>query len=111
MRTLISLLFLCALGVAAAAQPSQKELAALVKAAKAQLVANLKDPSSVQYRGLYVARAEESGDLVLCGEFNARNSYGGFAGFEPFIASRDKLLYTGGILYGQFCGDKVAPVK
>ena len=39
--------------------------------------APLKDPKSVQYRGAAVYRHHEGKDLAFCGEFNAKNSYGG----------------------------------
>jgi len=43
----------------------------------------LKDPSSVQLRNVQ-ANAE-----VICGEFNSKNSYGAYAGFEPFVFKRN----------------------
>lgn len=48
--------------------------------AKAAIISTLKDPESVQFRGISRTPA---GDI--CGEYNAKNSYGGYAGFEPFM--------------------------
>ena len=42
-----------------------------------------KDPSSVQFRK--VALNPEK--TVLCGEANAKNSFGGYTGFRPFMTS------------------------
>lgn len=43
----------------------------------------LKDPSSVQLRNVK-ANAE-----VICGEYNSKNSYGAYDGFEPFVFKRN----------------------
>ena len=45
----------------------------------------MKDPQSVQFRklrGVKDAKEHEG----LCGEMNAKNSYGGYIGFKPFYA-------------------------
>jgi hypothetical protein len=44
----------------------------------------LKDPNSAQFGDkIYLARS--SGKLTVCGTVNARNSYGGYSGYSPFI--------------------------
>jgi hypothetical protein len=48
--------------------------------AKKHIESELKDPSSAQYRQV----REFSGSLV-CGEYNAKNSMGGYVGFKSFI--------------------------
>lgn len=53
---------------------------ALMAAGKVSIVRQMKDPSSVQFRSLSVTR-----DTFLCGELNAKNSYGGYVGFKKFI--------------------------
>lgn len=40
----------------------------------------MKDPSAVQFRALHVGASG-----ALCGEMNAKNSYGGYVGFKPFV--------------------------
>jgi murein DD-endopeptidase MepM/ murein hydrolase activator NlpD len=56
-----------------------------VEAAK-QTVANaLKDPNSAQFRNVRLTRYLDGN--VVCGEVNAKNSYGGYVGFSPFVAS------------------------
>jgi hypothetical protein len=42
-----------------------------------------KDPRSVEFRALRIG----SDGKTVCGEFNARNSYGALAGFQPFFVS------------------------
>lgn len=42
----------------------------------------LKDPSSVQLRNV------KANANVICGEYNSKNSYGAYAGFEPFVFNR-----------------------
>src|SRR5690606_39009213 len=49
-------------------------------AAKAAVVAQLKDPDSVQFRDLVVGT--KSGRV--CGEFNAKNSFGAYVGYKWF---------------------------
>jgi len=43
----------------------------------------LKDPNSAQWRGerAYLAA---NGDRIVCGEVNAKNSFGGYPGFTHF---------------------------
>ena len=46
-----------------------------------RFVANrMKDPGSVQFRSV---RSYSGG--VVCGESNAKNEYGGYTGFKPFV--------------------------
>jgi hypothetical protein len=42
--------------------------------------ANLKDPSSAQFRNVV-----QNGDMI-CGEVNGKNGFGGYSGFERFVA-------------------------
>jgi hypothetical protein len=43
----------------------------------------MKDPSSVQFRNVSY---RATGTLeVVCGEYNAKNSYGGYVGFKIFV--------------------------
>lgn len=45
----------------------------------------LKDPDSAQFKALKVFRRDDD-YIAVCGEVNAKNSYGGYAGFTPFVA-------------------------
>lgn len=55
-----------------------------VKAA-AELI--LKDAESAKYQGLKASASLDGESVVICGLFNAKNSYGGYAGYESFIYS------------------------
>lgn len=61
-----------------------------VEKAKSSVAEKMLDPSSVQFRNLtYVDSAlRKEGDPirhVLCGEINAKNSFGGYIGFKLFF--------------------------
>ncbi len=47
--------------------------------------ATLKDPSSAQFRN--VRTYHGSGAPVVCGEVNSKNGFGGYGGFQRFVAS------------------------
>lgn len=61
--------------------------------AQAAVASLLKDPGSAQFRNV---RINAYGDgKVICGEVNAKNSYGGYVGFSPFMASTNAgTLYS-----------------
>jgi hypothetical protein len=69
--------------------PELKEMNEFVSKAKAILTANYKDPESVQFKDLIVAKTIIS--RALCGSVNAKNSYGGYIGFKNFYISFDKF--------------------
>lgn len=97
------------LAVSAAAQDNS----GFVRAAKRNIAAQMKDPSSVQFRDLYIGR-DSDGKLSLCGEINAKNGYGAYAGFRPFVANASALAYFGdqiAEIWPEFCGKKVAAAK
>ena len=52
------------------------------------VVGRLKDPASVQFRDLGLARNGESPEARynLCGSVNAKNSFGGYTGFQRFVS-------------------------
>lgn len=70
----------------------QKELDEFVRKAKSILVQNYKDPESVQFKDLIVAKTVIS--RALCGSVNAKNSYGGYVGFKKFYVSFDTAAGT-----------------
>lgn len=87
-----------------------------VQQAKTALTAEFKDPSSAQYRVLFL-----SGEAmpVLCGEVNAKNSYGAYVGFRRFYATGKPLLNsvekgTSDFVFEQMwpsmCGEKKAAI-
>lgn len=62
--------------------------------AKEKAAYDLKDPSSAQFRDLY-AITRGLGDDTVCGEINAKNSYGAYVGFRKFyVYSNGKYLIS-----------------
>lgn len=51
----------------------------------------LKDPGSASFSGMFVSWL--SGGPVVCGRVNARNSFGGFAGFTRFVAAGNDTAF------------------
>lgn len=77
------------MAVAQAPKPLRPEQAAFVRIAKQNVVRDFRDPT-VQYRDVFIAGSAHY--MLLCGEVNGKNVYGGYVGFTPFIASRDKEM-------------------
>lgn len=78
MGTVVILLFAAMLAASPAlaqAPPSVDD------AAKKAVLAKLKDPDSAQFRNIRAA------DGWVCGEVNAKNSYGGYTGYSGFVGS------------------------
>jgi len=66
---------------------------ATINAGKDAVKRTLKDPSSAEFTNLRIG-AFEGGKLV-CGNVNAKNSYGGYVGVKPFAASPSAaVIYT-----------------
>lgn len=69
----------------------------------------LKDPDSVEFRNVFVSTAN-----AVCGEFNAKNSFGGYAGFQRFISAGPDATFledqveAGGfdVVWPQYCARK-----
>lgn len=72
-------------------QSGPRVTAAELDAARAILSTSLIDPASAQLRRL--RRGSDAG--VVCGELNAKNRLGGYAGFEIFIANVETGAVTG----------------
>jgi hypothetical protein len=58
--------------------------AARLKAA----VSQFRDPEAAQFRNLKITKAG-----TICGEVNARNGFGGYNGFVPFLISPNDKVY------------------
>ena len=64
----------------------------------------LKDPESAQFRNIKVVINTE-GRKSVCGQVNAKNSYGGYTGFQSFYAkSNDKIVYLNDDVNYQLAG-------
>lgn len=78
--TVIGLLFA---GQCAAQSTPKPPALRIIKAAIAE---NLKDPESARFRNIErVDKPDASIDGIYCGEVNAKNSYGGYIGYLPFM--------------------------
>jgi len=51
-----------------------------IENSKAAILSTLKDPRSAVFRNIIVRN-----DFYVCGEMNAKNSFGGYVGFKKFI--------------------------
>jgi len=64
-----------------------------IRQVKAKLIEDFKDPSSVQYRNVVVSEFErvdgKGKGRMVCGEVNAKNSFGAYVGFKRFAGSPD----------------------
>lgn len=74
--------------------PSKEELAkqeeaALIAKYQTKVANSLKDPNSAQFRDVKLI----AGGKGICGEINAKNSYGGYDGFKVFMLGPDGVPY------------------
>lgn len=85
--------------------------------AKAGLTDTLKDPSSAQFRDLFLSGKAMP---VLCGEINSKNSYGAYVGFSRFYATGTPSLnsietkkedYVFNRMWPSMCGEKTTDVQ
>lgn len=75
--------------------------------ARTALKNKLKDPGSLKTKDLtFTGHRTNDGGMAgaVCGQFNAKNSYGGYGGFEYFIAQikvdkEGKLANSGGVSF------------
>lgn len=63
----------------------------LIESAKQAAAYDLKDPSSAQFRN--VRLVSYSDGRVVCGEINAKNSYGAYVGFSAFMATDTEAVH------------------
>lgn len=71
---------------------SRKATAAEIALLRTQVQDRVKDPDSVKLRRIVVGDLENGLSRRVCGEANAKNSYGGYVGFQTFIGL---LFYDG----------------
>jgi hypothetical protein len=83
-KKLTAVLALCSVPVVAHAVPPGN----LSTAARRVIAARIIDPGSLVLRNTHLATAtSETGQRVslLCGEYNAKNRFGGYVGFKNFV--------------------------
>ena len=54
--------------------------------AKQKMEETLRDPGSAKYQDVYAHKIGD-GNFIFCGRVNAKNGFGGYTGFERFVAS------------------------
>lgn len=64
----------------------------VMASAKANVARDLKDPASAQFRDVKVVMSTSEKDpkqkiYAVCGEVNAKNSFGGYVGYQRFVAA------------------------
>ncbi|MCA0405307.1 MAG: hypothetical protein LCH39_04055 [Proteobacteria bacterium] len=93
-RLIVALSVAAALCVSVQANAqSQDEEIALTEKAKDLVSRSLKDPSSAQFRDVYLMPKPKGGKCV-CGWVNSKNSFGGYVGFRRFISDGTADLTT-----------------
>lgn len=76
-----------------------------IELAKNEITADMKDPDSAKFRYLrFIKAGEKDGEIggFICGNVNAKNSYGAYAGFSPFFVTlrmRSKGYFSKGVTY------------
>lgn len=66
---------------------------AVLEKSKNSIANTLKDPESAKFRNVRLVKYLEGS--VICGEVNGKNSYGGYVGFKPFVASTTlSMMYS-----------------
>lgn len=61
-----------------------------IEGSKQAVADMMKDPESAKFRNIRLVPHRNS--KVMCGEINAKNAYGAYAGFEPFVSSPKSAL-------------------
>lgn len=51
-----------------------------------RIAATMKDPDSIKFSNTFVVKHVD-GNYVLCGSYNAKNSYGAYVGYQIFYAA------------------------
>ncbi|WP_286936162.1 hypothetical protein [Achromobacter sp. UBA4530] len=86
LRTAVAVVGVFAVGIAAAAGPTDINEIRRQSVSKDFVLATLKDPDSAKFRN----------QKSFCGEVNAKNSFGGYTGFKRYIAaSKDLVVFEG----------------
>lgn len=92
--------------------------ASFVAKSKAVITEGMYDPEGARFRKLTVHMDTVEKKLVLCGEINPRNGFGGHVGYRKFFADAiGGVTQDGdddqnfGRLYASYCRNKIADVK
>ena len=77
-------------------RPAMSAAEALFARASAKVSHDLSDPESAKFRDLFQPKSgwPSPGFRTVCGEVNAKNQYGGYAGFISFVYSETDFPTT-----------------
>lgn len=69
---------------------------------------SLKDPESLRLKDVVVRSLGDSNNRFICGQYNAKNSYGGYVGFRRFVVDAGGAFHSqgdtmGDVLISAFC--------
>lgn len=73
--------------------------------AKNEISSEMKDPESVKFRNVKYIKSNDNNDYVkgtVCGEYNAKNGYGAYTGYKPFlinVSMKSKGFFSKGVEY------------
>lgn len=97
------LLILLAVFALSGCKPSAEKA---IELAKNEIAADMKDPDSAKFRYLRFVDQKETaeGDVVgmICGQVNAKNAFGAYVGFHPFIieiSMKSKGIFSKSVIY------------
>lgn len=77
----------------------------LIQMARDAVRARLKDPDSADFRNVGYYSGGETDGAAVCGEVNSRNSFGGYTGFERFVAAGNAAFFESDTNDGRFGPD------
>lgn len=67
-----------------------------ISAAQAAITRQLADPASAQFKITTIRHIGSAGAVVFCGFVNAKNQFGGYTGFRPFVLFAGDLTINDG---------------
>ncbi len=74
-----------------------------------EMAETLKDPPSARFRNVSIIKTIGDGGketISVCGELNAKNSYGGYTGYVPFTIFSNRVFiddFIAGVKVGDLC--------
>lgn len=81
----------------------------VIGAAKQQVLRNLKDPESARFGDVFIGRND-----FVCGMINAKNSFGGYTGEQPFTSGKYFRMGLGSNsvnTYNKYCAGHIESVS
>jgi hypothetical protein len=85
MRPAFPFALMLASAAIAAGPKASTHASRVVAEAKTLAAQGLRDPQSAQFRNVVTKSIAENRLLMVCGEVNAKNAYGGYVGFQRFV--------------------------